>query len=394
MFEKISNEDLKRSFDALKSYVDRRVIAFVVLFVIFVAAGVLYTSRLKSEQISIAETNATIETLQYGDGTSLEGDTVPGLTSTVGETDVSNETLTVNVPVEIGYNAYDEMWEYLEYGNTVEYFHPEGSKVSFYFDYSDAYYYSQLDLEPPQFRALMAKFPEYLTYYEEGYRVNATIQGAEVLSINWVEDSGGQRVWDSSMEKTPRELNDLEKWSLMYAEVKGYEFLVEDWFDTLPECYDRYDWGGSECRYTDWSPAEESARAEAFYNFATNPANNVWVQVWGAVDARYRWVDAETGELLDVVDADADLWELPESGWLALQIGEIGDGTYEEPEMWETTYTVKVSPGFVVGIDQSGYIFGTGPLGWTMVENSEARRTEEWSLEKVHGLLPPEIITE
>lgn len=380
MFDKISNEDIKSAFTALKSYIDRRVFGILVVFFLGVLGLVLFVGM-----------RSTRDGVRLGSMTESVGTpTITLPTPTVTATPVSVET--IKAPVEIGYSgAYNPMWEYLEYGNTIEYFHPEGSPylMLWFEDAAGTNYYHEITLNPAQYRALVAAVPDSVTYLKSGYVVNVTVRGSEVVGINGIERYG-QVVWDPSMEKGPRDLNWLEKWSLTYSEVSGYDFLREEWFDSMPQCsYEHEDaMFGSPCRYMVWSPAEQYARSQAFFNHVTASENNLWVEIWGSVDARYRWIDAESGIPLSYADSGADLWNLPESGWLALQICSYGKGVCPNPGDWETTYTLKVTPGFVVGIDQAGYIFETGPVGWVMSEESQSARTEGWELEKLQKLLP------
>jgi hypothetical protein len=394
MFDHITNEDITRAFNNLKAYTDRRTVALTLIVAISIIVGIIFHSQLREEldtKASIADTTEIKLSLQapQSSGQSIQiPEDIPAkveVSNPVEEKQTENTVITA--PVEINYGGkYNNLWEYLEYGDIVEYFQPESTEVLFRYVHNDILFSTIMDLDPPQFRSLQNTVTEPYTSHTKGFKVNATVEGIN-SSINWIEDANGQPVWDPSMRKAPRELNELELWSLKYLETKGYNFLLRDLFDTLPKCKDDFDWGGSTCRYIQWSPAEGHARAAAFYSYANNPDNNVWVQIWGAVDARYRWIDAESEEPLERFDETADLWILPESGWLGLQIGITGEGSYNDPETWETTYTIKIEPGFVVGIDQAGYIYNSGPLGWVMPEEYMAKRTVEWPKEKILALL-------
>lgn len=376
MFQNITNSDLKGALQALKSYFDRRMFLFGMFVFFFLAALVVGGAKVynlstrRSTQMGV-EVESLKNSISNG-GQSVEITPVP--------VEIPVKTTVVNAAVEIGYTGYNPLWDYLEYGDTVEYFHPETPKATLWFEYGDVAYVAVLSLDPAHYRALMAKFPDYVTYLKSGYRVIAEVSGDKVISVDRIVDSLGNLVWTPSMVKAPRELNPLEKWSLWYAS-EGYEFLVKEWFDTLPDCTD--------CVGVEWSPAEQYARAEAFFRYVYEPDNDLWVEIWGSVDATYRWIDAETGAALGRVDPGADLWSLPASGWLGLQVCPLGKGPCSNPEDWETTYKIKVSPGFVVGIDQIGNVFESGQAGWVFSgsEEAPAKRTRDWTIEKLIELL-------
>ena len=297
----------------------------------------------------------------------------------------------VEAKADISLCYYDSVWEYLEYGDAVQYYHPDEVCASFYFKGNDSLRYEKVTLTPPQYRALKDALAKYENWADAEFTVGAIVQDGEVKDIRWVKGPLDKEVWNPSMQAGPRFLNKLETWSARYAEIMDYGFVAEEWFDEMPECASEPTdcWTGHPCRYTEWSPAEVFARAQAFSEFVLNPENNSWVEIWGAVDARYRWIDVISGDVLPMTDRNAGLYQLPKSGWLGLQIA--SDWSDETPK-WTTTYNIRVQPGFVVGIDQAGYIFESGPLGWVRGFEDEwlANRTSEWSQDKLSEWLPKE----
>jgi len=378
MFEKITNKDIKESFETLKAYCDRRrfylglIILVVIIAALLISLWMIDSNRAEGDvDTEITEIKATLVSLQQPSQSQFDQENKAYDTDS---TPAMDDTLTITAPVVISsYYNYDEMWEYLEYGDTVEFFHPEDTDVFFSFEYEGEDFCYEVDLKPPQLRALMSIFPDG-AHYRDGYQINATIRGEEIISVNWIEQNG-HAVWTPIMEKGPRELNALEKWAFNYAQTTSPNYLMGVLFDRVPDT-----------QFSGYSYAEEYARFKAFFTFVTNPDNNVWVQDWRNVDASYRWVDAETGRILTVTDEFADLWEMPESGWLALQIGVIGNGSYKEPEKWETTDIIKMQPGLTVGINQVGHL-EIGYLDWILDIEEMACRTKEWSLEKISGIL-------
>lgn len=399
MFQNIGNPDLRTAFEKLLAHIIKRfwlLVAFVVVSML-VFAFCLYTTDKTYHHRNMELVNeltavkAQLESVKSAEEKPSNATPEAQILTTEVPLREYVAPKEVVVPIEIGYNGYDDMFEYLEYGDTIEFVHPEqpdGLEVQFWFLYEGASFYKNIIMDPPHFRAVMESFPEYVTYAKEGYRATVVISGENVIEIKSIQDNNDTVVWTPDMVKAPRELNPLEEWGKLYAEVHGYDFLLKEFFDEVPECSTYRDTLGS-CRNMYWSPAEEEARSEAFYRYATDPQNAVFVQIWGSVDACYRWVDAETPEtVLQNVDQAADLWELPQSGWVALQIGNWTETGCQNSPTWETTATIKVEPGFVLGIDQMGYLYNTGPLGYAMFGNNMAYRTKEWEQNKIEKLLP------
>lgn len=400
LVSKIRTQEVADTISFVRDECGRKVRNVLNLFV-FLALCLLGCVAILSIRISaVASTTASkiSETLAVSPTATPVSIYVPPTASTVQATATAVSTPTqvneepkaenIETQVDIHLGYYESMWEYLEYGNAIQFFHPDDVMAAVSFRYNDKYYYQKMDITPPQYRALNQALSKYKNYREpEKFQAYITIQDGDFLKVHWLEDSAGKTIWGPEMIKGPRFLNQLETWSASYAEIMDYDFLMEDWFDELPEC-------ASEppdvlrCKYTEWSPAEVNARAEAFSKFVQDPSNGSWIEIWGVVDAQYRWIDAETGEVLKMTDRDAGLWQLPRSGWLGLQI----DGYSDPKENWITTYKIRVEPGFVVGIDQIGSIFRTGPLSWLRGMDDEwlASRTTEWSQDKIMKWLPSE----
>jgi len=268
---------------------------------------------------------------------------------------VKQEIHTTVVSGTLVLGSYDPLYEYLEYGESVEFFQPGQIRLSWMED--DSWYNREFLLIPPHFRALKKALGDI---YVSGLEV--TFRDQELLLV-WGEDGV---VWDASQTTLPRPLNELEQWYLDYITFQGWDFEMEEVFDTLPTCEEH-------CSVSRWSPAEQEARSMAFLNHVQNPDNNVWVEIWRAVDATYRWVDAESGAVLPRVSAGGwhSLLEQPASGWLELQI-EGGDAG------WVSRARFKTSYGFSACINQIGDICGAGELAWSFYNQAwNAQQTEE-----------------
>ncbi|MBU1016938.1 hypothetical protein KJ678_02120 [Patescibacteria group bacterium] len=173
---------------------------------------------------------------------------------------------------------YDPMWEYLEYGETVEYFRPVEVSLSWMEGESSAH--KSFLLTPPQWRALEQKLKDRKWEYFSKFEV--IFEGDNLLTV--LDPETGDLIWDASMAKGPRPLNSLEQWYMDYLMFNGWDFEVADVFDTFPKC-ERNSFGNERCGNIEgWSPAEIVARGTAFENHAENPDNGVWVEEWRSVD--------------------------------------------------------------------------------------------------------------
>lgn len=391
---KVQNPELKEVLKDIWSGV-RRTRVTMALLTIAMAIALVFVYTSKSEAVAqntvIGSTDEVVIT-SGNDATPTKAAFTALATPTTSATNQPQpiEEL-IQVPVLISHRNYNDLYEYLEYGNTVEYAGNQDLTVEFNFQNGEVYYHHEEELTPPQFRAFINAFPYAVTYEKEGYQIQVMVKGEDVVSQVAIVDKNGKAVWNPLMEKHPRELNALEKWAIQWATDMGYDdWIIQDWFDECPEWGHKIGEQGCFPEYMEWSPAEVEARGMAFFEYATNPENKVWIEIWGAVDARYRWVDHESGEVLAFAEETFDyddhvtLYQYPESGWIELQIGE--GGTWENPEKWEPRYIIKMEPGIVLGIDQMGYIFESTPLG-RMNYDFMAEQTREWSEEKILDLL-------
>lgn len=397
---KVQNPDLKEVLKDIWSGVQRnhseallnRVLMVVLAVVVVFALIFVYTSIPKPIVQNTAASTEMVGIAPYTSATAsqatLATPVVPAIL-TMAEPQPTEEL--IQVPVLISHGYYNDLYEYLEYGNTVEYASNRNLTVGFNFQNGEVNYYHEEELTPPQFRAFINAFPPTVTYEKEGYEIQVTVRGEDVVSQVAIVDDDGDVVWTPLMEKHPRELNALEKWSIQWATDMGYDdWIIGRWFDECPEW--GYEIGEQGCfsQYMRWSPAEVEARGMAFYEYATDPENKIWIEIWSAVDENYRWVDHASGKVLEFAEETFDyddhvtLYQYPESGWIELQIGE--GGTWENPAKWEPRYIIKMQPGFVLGIDQMGYIFESTPLG-RLGYDFMAEQTREWSEEKILDLL-------
>ncbi len=284
------------------------------------------------------------------------------------------------VDVEIIRGPYNSFWDYMEYGTREDYFHPEELVAQFKFSLEGYDYHCGVNLEPPSYRALVYAFPKLETPKDEGYQAKISYQktgDCKYISIISINDSTGSKVWDYEKTRDPRVLNLLEEWSIKLAQATDSEYLIEAWFDYKPVCNDS-DGFLNECNRF-YSPSEEFARFNAFNLKVTDPAQNVWVQNRiGEHGSDYRWVDYQTGVVLRRIDTIADLWELPSSGVLALQVkGDEG--------LWETTYMVdNVGPGWVMSVNEKGELFEAASIEFSNLSDYEKiLRTIAWSCEEM-----------
>ena len=245
-----------------------------------------------------------------------------------------------SIDVEDGYNP---MWEYLEYGETVEYCQPdwyENSRARVDLILVDEDHLGGLRnveffLNPPQYRSFIELMGSGLELVQN-FEFEVTVVDDRVDSIIAFVDAEGNTAWDFSYSNPPREFNDLEREYFTQVtlnpdqHIEGYTVRVDLDPGSCPNSIEGQDV---------WSPMEYVVRARATRNYLEE--NDLWISVayTGGYNygIEYRWVDSygnvlkpenqdytETYPFEDTLKVVEYLsFKLPEDTWVTLQMREL-----------------------------------------------------------------------
>ena len=317
--------------------------------IVLVLTAVLLVSctpevALSSQEVSptVVDDVALVETVESSDS--------------VANIDVENDAIVKILPlVKVEMPNYDPMWEYLEYGDVIEYC-PNGSdtlSVVFYatdkgYTYGDIRKFD-LEFEPPQFRALKDVLGES---YSGGYTVEVEISNDLVSGLLSILDTEGDILWERGSSQEPRDFNAVEQAFLKASELYSYR---NNYLDLEEGCI-------STNSRVSWSPLETDVRSHASKMFLTNQ-DNVWLSVLASYNPEYgdelRWVDTGGNTLESMwpsykdskTSDEYEFYILPDDGTVILQFREMDYRTWEHSSDWNTLYSVKIKSGFMVITD-------------------------------------------
>lgn len=248
--------------------------------------------------------------------------------------------------------SYDGMWEYLEYGQTVEFYHPEGDP-SVYFHKSGRWDWDDAVLsvlEPPAFRSLSLALAGVDPATK--FSIDYVIENG-VVTLKQVRGEEGRLVWDEGQTLPPRPLNRLE--------MKGLE---TEFAPSAGQLLDSPPVGWSRT----YSPLEAIGRTAIY--IAQAKKASAWIFEWRGVDPLYRFIDPNGQTVQPLAGSWPSLYQIPASGQVVIQLAD--DRTCNQTVLgldeascdWETTAIFFVRPGQVICLDQIGSICEAGPAEW------------------------------
>ena len=398
----------------------KKFVVVLTLLVVFLGSCASSAPTIPAEETEFETTQVTYEVLPT-DGAN-EDDSVDD------DSELKSEVF--YLPIQsIHSKPYSSVCEYTEYGDTVEYYHTETGKdtVSVYLVLGEEGEINVMTkLTPPQFRSfidtlgLKGRDSEYYPYktmdtfflYPDdilnettGYFIegNYVDEGLVTVGIININDTGGNHVWDLSMESPPRDMNSLE---MAFINTLGGWDSMSDWagyrYGLDIPCPYGPSWGIDwEYNYLNWSIYETETRTRSLKNFIEG---GYWLSVNYGTDEydpyspEYRWLDSAGNVLLPEEDNIAEILDnigrpipyvyqilrIPDDGLVTLQKRYPASENTE----WEFVTTVYVQNGDLVEVGASSEFrlekYSSGlSLSVDGGLESYANFTVNWSEEKI-----------
>jgi len=92
------------------------------------------------------------------------------------------------------------LFDFLEYGNVVNYFQPDDTYARMELFNIEGYdYHCIVRLRPPNFRALIKYFPDEYTSREKGFKAKVSYKNTgdcSLIEVVSIHDPNGKKIWD------------------------------------------------------------------------------------------------------------------------------------------------------------------------------------------------------